>query len=95
MDWLKLMHLDVDCPISIFKDNEQVSLALRLLSGLSNSVSRLSTSDLHLSSLLVSLAFASESDHRYQQGEPVTLWVNKVGPCNNPQETYNHFVTAN
>ncbi|KAI9080672.1 hypothetical protein K1719_037338 [Acacia pycnantha] len=27
----------------------------------------------------------------YQQEEPVTLWVNKAGPYNNPQETYNYY----
>ncbi|KAF3661957.1 Transmembrane 9 superfamily member 3 [Capsicum annuum] len=27
----------------------------------------------------------------YQEDEPVTLWVNKVGPYNNPQETYNYY----
>ncbi|KAF7803615.1 transmembrane 9 superfamily member 1 [Senna tora] len=27
----------------------------------------------------------------YQPGDPVTLWVNKVGPYNNPQETYNYY----
>ncbi|KAL8159998.1 LOW QUALITY PROTEIN: hypothetical protein V2J09_001535 [Rumex salicifolius] len=36
-------------------------------------------------------AFASESDHKFKTNEPVTLWVNKVGPYNNPQETYNYF----
>ncbi|KAJ4946704.1 hypothetical protein NE237_014160 [Protea cynaroides] len=41
--------------------------------------------------LVVSPAFASESDHKYQQEDPVTLWVNKVGPYNNPQETYNYY----
>ncbi|KAI9082458.1 hypothetical protein K1719_035601 [Acacia pycnantha] len=43
--------------------------------------------------LLLSLSpvFASESDHRYQHFEPVILWVNKVGPYNNPQETYNYY----
>ncbi|XP_043712965.1 transmembrane 9 superfamily member 1-like [Telopea speciosissima] len=41
--------------------------------------------------LVVSLAFASESDHKYQPDDPVTLWVNKVGPYNNPQETYNYY----
>ncbi|XP_057430198.1 transmembrane 9 superfamily member 1-like [Lotus japonicus] len=40
---------------------------------------------------LSAAAFASESDHRYQQDDPVTLWVNKVGPYNNPQETYNYY----
>lgn len=28
---------------------------------------------------------------QYNQDEPVTLWVNKVGPYNNPQETYNYY----
>ncbi|CAB4298276.1 unnamed protein product [Prunus armeniaca] len=41
--------------------------------------------------LLLSPAFASEADHKYQTEEPVTLWVNKVGPYNNPQETYNYY----
>ncbi|KAK3000889.1 hypothetical protein RJ639_021508 [Escallonia herrerae] len=41
--------------------------------------------------LIVSPALASESDHKYQQGDAVTLWVNKVGPYNNPQETYNYY----
>lgn len=29
---------------------------------------------------------------QYQPDEPVTLWVNKVGPYNNPQETYNYYI---
>ncbi|CAH8388106.1 unnamed protein product [Eruca vesicaria subsp. sativa] len=41
--------------------------------------------------LLLSPALASESDHKYQADEKVTLWVNKVGPYNNPQETYNYY----
>ncbi|KAL6329484.1 hypothetical protein AAG906_021179 [Vitis piasezkii] len=41
--------------------------------------------------LLLSPASASDYDHKYQQNEPVTLWVNKVGPYNNPQETYNYY----
>ncbi|GJM85235.1 hypothetical protein PR202_ga01669 [Eleusine coracana subsp. coracana] len=41
--------------------------------------------------LLLPLAAASDSDHKYQAEEPVTLWVNKVGPYNNPQETYNYY----
>lgn len=28
---------------------------------------------------------------QYQLDESVTLWVNKVGPYNNPQETYNYY----
>ena len=34
---------------------------------------------------------AAGGDPRYGKGEAVTLWVNKVGPYNNPQETYNYF----
>ncbi|KAG6495782.1 hypothetical protein ZIOFF_043610 [Zingiber officinale] len=41
--------------------------------------------------LVSSFASASESDHKYQADSPVTLWVNKVGPYNNPQETYNYY----
>ncbi|AQK71657.1 Transmembrane 9 superfamily member 1 [Zea mays] len=41
--------------------------------------------------ILVPLTAASDSDHKYQAAEPVTLWVNKVGPYNNPQETYNYY----
>ncbi|AQK39593.1 Transmembrane 9 superfamily member 1 [Zea mays] len=40
---------------------------------------------------LLALASASESDHKYKTEEPVKLWVNKVGPYNNPQETYNYY----
>ncbi|CAD6254516.1 unnamed protein product [Miscanthus lutarioriparius] len=36
-------------------------------------------------------AYASEADHKYKTEEPVKLWVNKVGPYNNPQETYNYY----
>jgi hypothetical protein len=28
---------------------------------------------------------AGESNHRYKDSEQVILWVNKVGPYNNPQ----------
>ncbi|KNA04045.1 hypothetical protein SOVF_203280 [Spinacia oleracea] len=41
--------------------------------------------------LISSPVLASESDHKYEAEEHVTLWVNKVGPYNNPQETYNYF----
>ncbi|GLJ40297.1 hypothetical protein SUGI_0828140 [Cryptomeria japonica] len=40
---------------------------------------------------LLTTAFASEYDHKYGAGDTVTLWVNKVGPYNNPQETYNYY----
>jgi len=32
-----------------------------------------------------------EYDHKYASGDPIKLWVNKVGPYNNPQETYNYY----
>ncbi|XP_068661809.1 transmembrane 9 superfamily member 2-like [Aristolochia californica] len=47
--------------------------------------------------LLVSLqifaiiAKASASDHRYNVGDRVPLLVNKVGPLNNPSETYRYY----
>ncbi|XP_077241439.1 transmembrane 9 superfamily member 1-like [Tasmannia lanceolata] len=41
--------------------------------------------------ILLEPSFASESDHKYQADDPVTLWVNKVAPYNNPQETYNYY----
>ena len=34
---------------------------------------------------------ADENKHTYEVGEKVVLWVNKVGPYNNPQETYNYY----
>ncbi|MQM16771.1 hypothetical protein Taro_049733 [Colocasia esculenta] len=44
-----------------------------------------------LLAFLLVAASASESDHKYQVDDPVTLWVNKAGPYNNPQETYNYY----
>lgn len=35
--------------------------------------------------LLISSVQGSESNHRYKDSEEVVLWVNKVGPYNNPQ----------
>ncbi|CAA6668422.1 unnamed protein product [Spirodela intermedia] len=44
-----------------------------------------------LPSLLLVVVSASESDHKYQVNDNVTLWVNKVGPDYNRQETYNYY----
>eukprot|EP00824_Muranothrix_gubernata_P003219 TRINITY_DN13943_c0_g1_i1.p1 TRINITY_DN13943_c0_g1~~TRINITY_DN13943_c0_g1_i1.p1 ORF type:complete len:589 (-),score=101.66 TRINITY_DN13943_c0_g1_i1:1136-2902(-) len=41
--------------------------------------------------LVVPAARGDESNHRYQEGDPVKLWVNRVGPYHNPQETYNYY----
>ena len=41
--------------------------------------------------LALELAAAGEYEHMYEQGEDVTLWVNKVGPYHNPQETYLYY----
>ncbi|KAJ7565859.1 hypothetical protein O6H91_02G077800 [Diphasiastrum complanatum] len=41
--------------------------------------------------LLFWFCHASEYDHKYEVGDPVLLWVNKVGPYYNPQETYNYY----
>ena len=37
------------------------------------------------------LALCGEYTHSYDVGEEVTLWVNKVGPYHNPQETYLYY----
>ena len=34
---------------------------------------------------------ANEREHKYNVGERVNLWVNRVGPYHNPQETYNYY----
>ncbi|KAA8532395.1 hypothetical protein F0562_032436 [Nyssa sinensis] len=34
---------------------------------------------------------SDESDHRYKAGDPVPLYANKVGPFQNPSETYSYF----
>eukprot|EP00357_Protocruzia_adherens_P032383 CAMPEP_0114993226 /NCGR_PEP_ID=MMETSP0216-20121206/12403_1 /TAXON_ID=223996 /ORGANISM="Protocruzia adherens, Strain Boccale" /LENGTH=571 /DNA_ID=CAMNT_0002356827 /DNA_START=118 /DNA_END=1833 /DNA_ORIENTATION=- len=39
---------------------------------------------------LVALGHADEKTHKYTKGEVVSLWADKVGPANNPIETY-HF----
>ncbi|KAL7977768.1 hypothetical protein Chor_009717 [Crotalus horridus] len=43
-----------------------------------------------LASFLPFLAMASSETH-YQQGSRVMLYVNKVGPYHNPQETYHYY----
>ncbi|KAF7235928.1 Transmembrane 9 superfamily member 1 [Varanus komodoensis] len=43
-----------------------------------------------LFSLLSLLSVASSESH-YQRGEKVMLYVNKVGPYHNPQETYHYY----
>nr|GMD12648.1 transmembrane 9 superfamily member 5 [Ipomoea batatas] len=40
---------------------------------------------------VVVTATASPNDHRYNVGEEVPLYVNKVGPLNNPSETYEYY----
>eukprot|EP01083_Nonionella_stella_P075784 206138_1 len=34
---------------------------------------------------------SDEASHEYTDGESITVWVNKVGPFNNPTETYAYF----
>ncbi|XRB06730.1 transmembrane 9 superfamily member [Pycnococcus provasolii] len=41
--------------------------------------------------MLAGGARADEYDHKYAMGDSFPLWVNKVGPYNNPQETYNYY----
>lgn len=44
-----------------------------------------------LSLVLCGLAAADEYAHRFTEAEVVNLWVNKVGPYHNPQETYVYY----
>ena len=41
--------------------------------------------------LCISCARGDEYTHKYTANEDVTLWVNKVGPYHNPQETYVYY----
>lgn len=34
---------------------------------------------------------ADDETHTYEDDEPVVLWLNKVGPYHNPQETYSYY----
>ncbi|XP_028756875.1 transmembrane 9 superfamily member 5 [Neltuma alba] len=38
-----------------------------------------------------SLVAASPADRRYNVGDPIPLFVNKVGPLNNPSQTYEYY----
>ncbi|CAI5791405.1 transmembrane 9 superfamily member 1 [Podarcis lilfordi] len=40
---------------------------------------------------LLSLLSTASSETHYQRGDPVMLYVNKVGPYHNPQETYHYY----
>ena len=40
--------------------------------------------------LLLGSINCSEDDHVYKAGDKVALWVNKIGPYHNPQETYEY-----
>jgi transmembrane 9 superfamily protein 3 len=44
-----------------------------------------------ISAVAAGSARADEHSHKYKVGQNVRLWVNKVGPYNNPQETYNYY----
>jgi len=41
--------------------------------------------------LLFGIVFGDEKTQKYTDGEEVILWVNKVGPFRNPQETYPYY----
>ncbi|XP_042066809.1 transmembrane 9 superfamily member 1 [Salvia splendens] len=41
--------------------------------------------------IIVLASVASPVFGKFKANDPVTLWVNKVGPYNNPQETYNYY----
>lgn len=37
-----------------------------------------------------SMVWAGKDTHTYKMGEDVVVWTDKVGPYNNPQETYEY-----
>ncbi|GAA0138755.1 transporter [Lithospermum erythrorhizon] len=41
--------------------------------------------------IFVKHARSDAADHRYEPGDPVPLYANKVGPFHNPSETYRYF----
>ncbi|XP_004241321.1 transmembrane 9 superfamily member 5 isoform X1 [Solanum lycopersicum] len=41
--------------------------------------------------LMLGVSLASLNDHRYNIGDEVPLFVNKVGPLSNPSETYQYY----
>jgi len=41
--------------------------------------------------LLIYICLGDEKTHKYSENEAVLLWVNKVGPFNNPMETYPYY----
>ena len=41
-------------------------------------------------SFLLYVVSGDINSHEYKQGEDVILWYNKIGPYNNPQETYTY-----
>lgn len=46
---------------------------------------------LQLACTLPGAAAVEEKSHDYEIGQEVVFWVNKVGPYNNPQETYPYY----
>lgn len=41
--------------------------------------------------ILTGVVEGNQKNHVYEEGEPIQLWVNQVGPRNNPQETYGYY----
>merc|ERR1719191_2271553 len=58
------------------------------LSGRASPLRLLAAAILVLASLRC--AVADKETHTYTDGEHVTVWTDKVGPYNNPQETYKY-----
>lgn len=60
----------------------------------SHKVTALEFLEAHCASFIAILewcAYRLSLPAQYKDGEPVRLWVNKVGPYDNPQETYNYY----
>lgn len=71
-------HTGTQCPLLLFSSKIQMAAASRKLVA----VALLAATG---------LVQAGERNHKYTEGDEVTLWVNKVGPYHNPHETYEYY----
>lgn len=78
-------QLDGCCLSTVVTPCEAYVFSMRRQSSSSSKRSSILLCQLLLLSVAVCCVLAGESNHRYKDSEEVVLWVNKVGPYNNPQ----------
>mmetsp|Transcript_22583 Transcript_22583/g.40038 ORF Transcript_22583/g.40038 Transcript_22583/m.40038 type:complete len:613 (-) Transcript_22583:36-1874(-) len=54
-------------------------------------IGKRSATKLLLAAAIVACGVADENTHKYEDEEPVTIWLAKSGPFHNPQETYTYY----